>query len=100
MEESLQIQDNNQRKCEQSLQTDRQVAQQSERQTVGESDVQEKGRFHYVSPLLQPGPQSAAALSLETQLHGWILNSCISTVSPERPSVPQTCWHARKHTHI
>lgn len=76
------------------MQTDRQVVQQSARQTVGESDVQEKRGS--ITSVLQPGPQSAA-LSPEMQLHGWILNSCISTVGPAPPSVPQTCWPARKH---
>lgn len=29
-----------------------------------------------------------------------LANSCISTAGPEPPSVPQTCWPARRLTHI
>lgn len=79
--------------------TVRATDRQSEQQTAGESDVQEKASS--ITSVLQPGPQSAAVLfPPETQLLGWVFNSCISTVGPEPPSVPQTCWPAHKHTHI
>lgn len=77
--------------------TVRATDRQSELQTAGESDVQEKASS--ITSVLQPGPQSAAVLfPPETQLLGWVFNSCISTVGPEPPSVPQTCWPARRHT--
>lgn len=71
---------------------------QPERQTAGESDAEETASS--ITSVLQPGPQSAEALfpQRRSPLAG-LANSCISTAGPEPPSVPQTCWPVRRHTH-
>lgn len=82
-----------------------QVGRQSELQTGSWSDRQLERVMLRKRPVplhqsCSRGPSQQRHFSPQRRspLAG-LANSCISTAGPEPPSVPQTCWPARRHTH-